>query len=308
MVKAPFRSAEGDANDTAFGRLLEAAAFDGGSAPITLTRYPHVSIAGDLRVGEDVVIAVYLNEEPDEFTAEEPAQITNVSANWSKISVDVLVHSAELVFDDEDEVFCGETSSWQGMSASPYTCKVAERAAQVGSVQLHIQLLYQERQCGFARRTFQLLATDRMVAALATPAASNDPANALNFSAPSTIDSIAQASTLLVAIIRQSNADAGSYTHGSRRPTPRILGRHVTSDHIDVGDARTFAEKLLRTCPNLRPGDHGRVMQGIGEKVWAAAPTKFSEALLGFVKGTRLQFPHTVLHRRTFRPLGNHVP
>ncbi|MBO9111943.1 CHAT domain-containing protein [Agrobacterium sp. S2/73] len=290
VVKAPFRSAERDPNDAAFERLQSAVAFDGGDVPITLLRYPHVSIAGELRVGEDVVIAVYLNEEPDEFTAEEPTQITNVSANWSKFSVDVLIHSAELVLDDEDDIASVKLRRGKGCQPALIRAKVADSATKTGSVQLNIQLLYQKRQCGFARRTFQLATTEREWTAPTAPATSDDPAEALNFSAPSSIDSAAEASTLVVAIFRQSNADAGSYTWVTMSGIQGV-GRQVTSDHFNIGDARSFAEKLLHTCPTLRPGDHGRVMQGIGEKVWGATPPNFRKHYLDLVKEHGCDFP-----------------
>jgi hypothetical protein len=301
VVKAPFRSAGRDPNDAAFERLQTAIAVDGDDLPITLLRYPHVSITGELRVGEDIVIAVYLNEEPDEFTAEEPAQITNVSANWSKLGVEVLVHSAELVLDDEDDVASVKLRRGKGCQPALIRATVAERAAQTGSVQLNIQLLYGKRQCGFARRTFQLVAAERELAPPAAAAASDDPADALNFSAPSSIDSAAEASTLVLAIFRQSNADAGSYTWVTMSNIPGV-GRHVTSDHFNVGDARTFAEKLLHTCPTLRPGDHGRVMQGIGEKIWEATPPNFRAHYQNLVKKLGCDFPIQLYTDERFVP------
>lgn len=290
VVKAPFRSAERDPNDGAFEILRSSAAIESNEKLITLVRYPHVTIIGELRVGENVVIAVYLNEEPDEFTAEEPAKITNVITNWSKLSVDVIVHSDELVFDKDDDVASVKLRRGKACEPALIRATVAESATRTSSVQLNIQLLYQERQCGFTRRTFQLVATQQDLAAPEAPTPSDDASEALNFSAPASIDSGAKAPTLLVTIFRQSNADVGSYTWVTISNIPGH-GRHITNDHFNVGDARAFAEKLLHTCPNLCPGDHGRVMQGIGEKVWEATPPNFRMHYMGLVREHGREFP-----------------
>ncbi|RAS04889.1 CHAT domain-containing protein [Ensifer adhaerens] len=292
VVKAPFRSASRDPMDAAFENWGADPAPIPEVERITLERYPHVSLTGELTVGSDVVIAVYLEEEADEFTEGDPSVIPNVPANWQTLSVDVVVDSGQLIFDEDAKTAQVKLRNGRRSSPALIAAQVDERALEIGAVELAVQFIFERKRCGIAKRTFPLVQLEKTKPqTFEGPSRGGNLAGRPNFSTPALIQSSQDASDFIVTIHRHGSDASGTYgwqTYSHHSAT----GRRQTFGQINLtSSAQVFAEDLLKVCPTLEPGDHKRTLRSIGQTIWKRTPPEFKAHYRSLVQEVGSSFP-----------------
>lgn len=295
-IKAPFRSAGRDAADAAFDNWHQETASVPDEERLSLERYPHISVKGELNVGSDVVVLIYLEEEADEFTDGGPSVIDDVPAHWQTLNVDVVVDSAQLVFDEETASAKVKLRRGQRSSPAMIHAQVDQSAQASGFAQLTAQFYYEGRRCGFARRTFPLVRREKEKAEEIesrpdVQLSGDDASRTPNFTAPAQIKASLDASDFVVSINREGTDLDGTYrwvTYSNRLGS----GRRQSNGQITLGQStRKYAESLLKLCPTLEPGNHARTLKSIGEEIWGRTPPAFQEHYLSLVAEIGPCFP-----------------
>ena len=298
IVAAPFRSAhESDPTDAAFESFgINALSGD----TVTVERFPSIEVAGDLKVGQAVVVVVRLNEEVDWLTEGAASSIEGVPAGWKAIEVEVSLDAEHLEFEENDAREKIVVRRDQKCRPAYFYGHVASSAANAKSIQINAHFFYEGRKCGFAKHVVPLaesapekgpVGNTNESAMAASGAVSTQPGYGTS-SSPAAFRPGLDASDLIISIDKDDFGPEGRYRWLSYSAAVGGMQRRKEIGVIDLGtSARDYALDLLNRSRNLSTGAHARAIRGIGQQIWEAAPQQFKEHYLSLVSSRGANFP-----------------
>lgn len=298
IVAAPFRSAhESDPTDGAFESFgINALSGD----TVTVERFPSIEVAGDLKVGQAVVVVVRLNEEVDWLTEGAASSIEGVPAGWKAIEVEVSLDAEHLEFEENDAREKIVVRRDQKCRPAYFYGHVASSAANAKGIQINAHFFYEGRKCGFAKHVVPLaesapekgpVGNTNESAMAASGAVSIQPGYGTS-SSPAAFRAGLDASDLIISIDKDDFGPEGRYRWLSYSAAVGGMQRRKETGVIDLGtSARDYALDLLNRSRNLSTGAHARAIRGIGQQIWEAAPQQFKEHYLSLVSSRGANFP-----------------
>lgn len=256
----------------------------------SVMRHPSIIPHTDARPGEPFSFEVDLPIAPAPDTDGPAVELKDLPAGWSDIRVGVVVVCDEIEFKG-DAGPKGYVTVFRTGASNParFDAWVKPDVAPGSSFLLRVLFNQENRHAGSAARTI-------VVDAPVAPVRSQVPATArastgIGVSLGREIIS----PTLNVTIVADTNP--GSYhwvmgvAPGVQCAAPNWQGK------VSLGpDTREFARRLLRECPNLRPGRrHASVMKGIGEEIWEATPSAFKAVYIDLYSRLGRDFPIQII-------------
>jgi hypothetical protein len=109
-------------------------------------------------------------------------------------------------------------------------------------------------------------------------------------------DAVGPSLTVQVAVGKD-----GTQTWSWRAAVPGGIQHDMEQIFLEEGE-RKFAEDLLKECPGFSAEAHRRTMRGIGERLWACAPSRFRTAYLFYRQHLPLKFPIQLVSDDTHIP------
>lgn len=260
-VAAPFECATGDVTAT------EPTADDR-----SVTRHPSITPRTAARVGRPFGFAVDLGALPDHGTQGGAVELTGLPPGWGEIRIDVDVFCDAIAFDDDGDRGRFITLFPDG-SSRPAVFEGRVKPGTPSGVPLKLKVMFEQdgRHAGSAMRRIEVEPGD--------PSASSGPA-ARPVAAAGSVEILGQvrAPTLTINISETSHSGRLHWRLSAPSGDAPYRTRSWKGDIDLEGDAVRFARRLLRDCPNLRPGrKHLAVLRGIGEHIWGVSPRCFKD-------------------------------
>lgn len=269
-----------------FGRIegpgIEYGSVDpiGASTPelTEVRRHPSIETVGELAAGLWIDVAVdLLIEGKDEPTA---ISIGSFPSDWTEIPITVHAFApwaSEMTIETQVVMLSPAGSS----GPARFRLRVAEGQVAGAPALTYFSFLHGTRGCGHATKD---LATSTIVRAEHDVAV---PVAATLAPAEFKVEPDAAGPTLSVSIFADV-VGRQTWMWDVRVPGGTWSGAAT----IDLGNAAAeFAEKLLRSCPDLPSDEFRRAMAGVGERLWHAAPAAFRTGYLEWRQKLGGNFP-----------------
>jgi hypothetical protein len=232
-------------------------------ADTSVNRYPSVQTSAALAPGLAVDFIIDLPSTPPEgVTDPDIITITGLPGDWQEVAVQVELVSGHIEFPaPTGEIVLRRN----GTSVACTIHGVVSSACAAGQeVFLIATFSFQNRRCGFIRRSFTL------------GAAASPPSGT-----PLAIDLAANPPVLTVSIFQIDPAAPGKLFWSLYVPPgleiPGMPQR--LNDMIDLGvDPASFIGALYKAFPQFEPGTHLAIFRGLGEELWKKSPAFFQNA------------------------------
>lgn len=268
--------------------------------------HPSIRMEDEAVVGIRVRILVDLQVEPDDGTEGDVVALSDLPEDWSELQVDVELRSSELVFDTSvgsAVVGRGVVHVRRGRRSLPavFDAMVSQSAAANQEIAVVAIFTFRGRHAGTASRTFPL-ADSFSLDALGSIAGRNLLAPSASRSATVSIVPRAQPPELTIHILADKKRE-GDLIWSFMAPNAMGIGPKERDDRIDLGPtAKAFADRVLTDCPRTPPERAQRVLRGIGEQIWDAAPAKFRELYLAMRETHGSNFPIQIVTDEPYVP------
>lgn len=293
-------ASSGEANYTGSRNFEEADKTDE-SAFEVVSRYPVVEAFGLFLAGEQIKLIVDLVREGT--LGQASIVVGEFPVGWSEIDIDVQIFAPWAC--DLQAVSPRITLTKAGSTAAIFNLTIATGYVAGSSATVQISFFDGTRICGHVSRDLAPpnAASDNGFVA-DEPFKENDRSEAAV--APEAegvgeavrIQPGALGPTLTVTIVTECDGKQ-AWMWTARLARTQLVGSAMITHK---SDEEKFAAELLSSCPDLICGEFRRVMAGIGERVWRAAPDEFRSAYLKCRSEVGLGFPIQFITADPFVP------
>lgn len=251
----------------------------GQEAPILtleVMRHPEIAMKGTLSPGQEVRVEIDLSMAS--LQGEPAMSLGLFPTDWDKIAIRVqlfAVWAAEVITENETITIAADGTS----DPACFRLVVSDGYEFGSSAQVQASFLHGTRVCGHLSHDLAISVDE--IAKKHVSKTSNRPEPKV------TIVPEAIGPSLSIQIIcnedgTQTWAWVASVPGGVRQAYERIKFNH---------GGQEFAQKLLASCPDLKPGVFRRLIAGIGERLWEAAPAHFRSEYTKLRAELGKQFP-----------------
>jgi len=239
-----------------------------------ITRYPSIAVEGQVRPSAQVTLTVDLLLTVDPGTVSDGVRLADLAEDWKELEVDVYVESPYLSF--RGDVNEGTVRVRRSAPSVPclFDCTVA---SEVPSEKLELisSFYYRDRFCGRARRSFPLTRESAPSGAGRAASAGPPPAG----QRPPAVAFPRDPHPPVLTVEISQDEDRPHELHWSLKVDRRYRGLLKPGRRrIKVGDPATYVRTLFSACESCQRGDHMRLMEGIGERLYEAAAEVFKNS------------------------------
>lgn len=246
---------------------------------VEVVRYPSIEAAGDLIPDQLVAVSLDLTVAPQ--PGSEPVSLGRFPPDWDSIAITVQLiapWASETVAETSTITIKADGTS----QPARFECRVSADYIAGTPAQIHAVFLHGTRICGHAMRDLAAAPGEALpnpvAAAPATPQAARAGFRVMPDAAGPSVS---------ISIIRGADRTQ-SWLWRAIVPGGVIEG----TGGVTLGDEdKAFADGLLETCPGLAPERFERTLDGIGERLWDAAPEGFRAAYAGWRAKLGIPFP-----------------
>jgi len=248
------------------GAGVEYGSFDPDRSPnpgqTEVRRHPMIETVGEFTPNSWIEVAVDLLVEATD--RRQAVSLGSFPSDWTEIQITVQAFApwaSETIIKTEMITLTPAKSS----GPARFRFQVADDLDADAPALAYFSFLHGSRVCG--RASWDLAVPKRSVAEKGEKASAMAKAATAEFK----VEPNASGPSLSVSIF----ADSGGRQHWMWNV--RVPGGNWSgSGSIDLGnEAAGFADKLLKSCPDLSPEDFRRTIAGVGERLWEAAPSGF---------------------------------
>ena len=265
-----------------------------------VTRHPTIDADGMFSAGERIKLTVDLVK--DSQPGQPSITVGEFPVGWEQIDVEVHVYAP---WASEFEALSPRiVLTKAGSEAAVFNLTLAQTYVVGSPAPVEISFLNGTRVCGHLSRNL----APQIVASADGPAADEHPKHSAIAAAKAPdpeqardnvrIQPGALGPTLSITIITERAGDQ-TWMWVARLPKTQIAG---SAKVIHKADEEKFAAELLASCPDLRDDEFRRVMAGIGERVWRAAPDEFRTAYIKCRSEVGSDFPIQLITADPFVP------
>jgi len=222
----------------------------------TILRYPSIEVVEAAAPSVDVTLAIDLMRTADPTGAADPVELSGLPSDWTQLPVTVRVSSPQLSFASGDE----EGTIRVRRDQASVRCRLIGRRIAPGPIEVTATFFHEDRWCGTARRTF----APGPAAAAAAAAVAIPPG--------------ARAPDLTVHLHRTEADPRRLIWMLAPAAEHRALVRRGCAETMLSDEPAPYVRALFQAAARSRPGAHVAALQGIGERLWGAAPPAFHEA------------------------------
>lgn len=268
-------------NDFALGYMTSGGGEEDEPEPEEVSRYPTVKKSGEITASAVFELTVDLSETP--ASGSERVKIGKFSADWTEIAVSVQIFGDWLkAWTPEEGII---TLRRRGPnSPAKFTCTVAADYEEGAPAVLQIYFLHGTRICGSMRTDLAVRQLATKGALASVPKKPAPTASAGSKAVTMAFNSSGPALTVMIA----DRDGAQHWTWKAFGPG----GYRTGSGEVRLGaSAKTFADTLLNSCPDLPDDSFRRTMRGIGETIWQKTPESFRQAYLACRRSLGSDFP-----------------
>jgi len=217
-----------------------------------ILRYPSITASGERRAGTTLLLRIDLAVTVDAATASDPIAFGDLPDAWHKLPISVVVTSPQLEFADG----ANEGTIMVRRDMPSVACIIPATVMPEGEQRVDLTAVFarDDRWCGTAQRTF--MGDD---AARTTGAVS--------------MVSDAVAPDLTIHIHRDTMVPGR--LHWLLAPAiahRRLLDGDLRGETRLQGEPAAFVRALFKVAAGAQPGEHVRLLRGIGEVLWDHAP------------------------------------
>ncbi|MCR5870350.1 MULTISPECIES: CHAT domain-containing protein [unclassified Sphingomonas] len=256
------------------GPGVEYASYDGDEEldPVEVNRYPIVESSGEPSAG--AVLDVTVDLTTDANGGERLINVGSFAADWTEIEL-----SVQIVGDWLKAVtpLTGSITLRRDGPTTPatFTCTVSPDYVRGTPAVLQVYYLHGTRICGSTRRDLAAADAPRKATDAEEQAKPAQPKAPPAAASVVTVAPDASGPALVVMIAGVEGQQQWVWkTYGPD-------GYRTGSGTVQLGGtAKTFADTLLASCPDLPVESFRRTMRGIGETIWRKAPDGFRDAYL----------------------------
>jgi hypothetical protein len=226
--------------------------------PASIVRYPSIAATGEQRAGATLLLRIDLATAADAATASDPIAFTDLPAGWRQLPIQVAISSPQL----EIAAGANEGVILIRRDLPSLACVIPAIVTAAGAQRIDVTAVFSrdDRWCGTAQRTFVPDAAAPTTGMVSVAAGAIAPDLTIHILRDATVSG--RLDWLLAPAI-----DHRALVDGELRGETRLNG-----------DPAAFARSLFKVVAGTRPGEHGRVLRGIGEQLWELAPASVRTA------------------------------
>jgi hypothetical protein len=226
--------------------------------PASIVRYPSITATGKHRAGATLLLRVDLAAAADTATASDPITFADLPAGWRQLPIQVAISSPQLAI----TAGANEGVILIRRDLPSLACVIPAIVTAAGEQRIDVTAVFSrdDRWCGTAQRTFFAGAGARTTGIVSVAAGAIAPDLTIHILRDATVTG--RLDWLLAPAI-----DHRALVDGELRGETRL-----------GGDPAAFARAMFKVVAGTRPGEHGRVLRGIGEQLWELAPVSVRAA------------------------------
>lgn len=224
----------------------------------TIVRYPSIAATGEPRAGQTLLLRIDLAAAADPATASDPITFADLPATWRQLPIQVAISSPQL----EIAAGANEGVILIRRDLPSLACVIPAIVSATGEQRIDVTAVFSrdDRWCGTAQRTFFAGAGARTTGVVSVAANAIAPDLTIHILRDATVTG--RLDWLLAPAI-----DHRALVDGELRGETRL-----------GGDPAGFARAMFKVVAGTRPGEHSRVLRGIGEQLWELAPASVRAA------------------------------